>query len=90
MQNPRNIQFTRLFKVDGYLKEFNFRKFSFSRKDRVSIDTNDERGNRFMFFMEKEDKTWKILPQELPKWVPEQEHNFDEAIQEEVSGVIEG
>ena len=43
-----------------------------------------------MFFMEKEDKTWKILPQELPKWVPEQEHNFDEAIQEEVSGVIEG
>ncbi len=86
MYTIKNIQFTRLFKVDGYLKEFNFRKFNASRQEKVSVDTIDERGNRIMFFMEKTDEHWKIQPQELPKWIPEQENNLDEAIKGELMG----
>ncbi len=86
MHAIKNIQFTRLFKVDGYLKEFNFRKSNPSLQGKLSVDTIDERGNRIMFHMEKEDAGWRIVPQELPKWIPEQENNFDIAIQEELPG----
>jgi hypothetical protein len=82
----KNIQFTRLIKVQGYLKEFNFRKSNPSLQGKLSVDTIDERGNRIMFFMEKADIGWHIVPQELPKWIPELETNFNEAIQEELPG----
>ena len=55
----KNLQFTRLYKVDGYLKEFNFRKSNPSPDGRCSVDTIDARGNRIMFFMEKTDKVEK-------------------------------
>lgn len=82
----KNIQFTRLFKVNGYLKEFNFRKSNPTLQGKISIDTIDERGNRIMFQMEKGEAGWQLLPQELPEWVVAQEANFDAAIQEEVKG----
>jgi hypothetical protein len=82
----KNIQFTRLFKVGGYLKEFNFRKSNPNIKGKFSVDTIDERGSRIMFFMEKTDSGWRILPQELPKWILDQENSFDMAIQEEFPG----
>ena len=84
MYTIKNIQFTRLFKVEGYLKEFNFRKFNTSKQEKVSVDTIDERGNRIMFFMEKTEGDWKIQPQELPKWIPEQEKNLNDVIQSEL------
>jgi hypothetical protein len=82
----KNIQFTRLFKVQGYLKEFNFRKSNPTLQGKLSVDTIDERGNRIMFFMERTDTGWEILPQELPKWIGEQEPNLAAAIQEELPG----
>ena len=82
----KNIQFTRLYKVNGYLKEFNFRKSNASLEGTVSVDTIDERGNRIMFFMEKKDAGWRILPQELPAWIMEQEPNLDEALKGELGG----
>jgi hypothetical protein len=82
----KNIQFTRLYKVNGYLKEFNFRKSNASLEGTVSVDTIDERGNRIMFFMEKKDSGWSILPQELPNWISEQEPNLDEALKAEIGG----
>ncbi len=82
----KNIQFTRLFKVDGYLKEFNFRKSNPSLQGKLSVDTIDERGNRIMFQMEKGESGWHIIPQELPKWIAEQEENMNLAIQEELPG----
>ena len=82
MHTIKNLQFTKLYKVDGYLKEFNFRKSNATTQGRFSVDTVDARGNRIMFFMEKDESTdWKILQQdELPAWVLEQETNFQEAI----------
>jgi len=86
MYTIKNIQFTKLFKVEGYLKEFNFRKFNSSTEEKVSVDTVDERGNRIMFFMEKIETGWKILPQELPKWIHEQETNLNGALDGELTG----
>ncbi len=86
MHAIKNIQFTRLFKVDGYLKEFNFRKSNPTLQGKLSVDTIDERGNRIMFSMLKEDAGWRIVKQELPKWIPEQEENLNQAIQEELPG----
>ena len=82
----KNIQFTRLYKVKGYLKEFNFRKSNASLEGTVSVDTIDERGNRIMFFMEKKDSGWSILPQELPNWISEQEPNLNDALKAEIGG----
>lgn len=82
MYTVKNLQFTKLYKVDGYLKEFNFRKSNATPQGRFSVDTVDARGNRIMFFMEKGDNTdWKITQQEeLPAWILEQETNLQEAI----------
>ena len=86
MYTIKNLQFTKLYKVDGYLKEFNFRKSNATPQGRFSVDTVDARGNRIMFFMEKDDTNWKILEQaELPGWVLEQEPNLQEAIATEFS-----
>ena len=82
MYTVKNLQFTKLYKVDGYLKEFNSRKSNATPQGRFSVDTVDTRGNRIMFFMEKgESADWKIIGQEeLPAWVLEQEPNLQEAI----------
>jgi hypothetical protein len=82
----KNIQFTRLFKVGGYLKEFNFRKSNATQKGKASIDTIDERGNRIMFFIEKSDTGWKILPQELPQWIMDLEEELSSIMLEELPG----
>ena len=83
MQTIRNIQFTRLLKVDGYLKEFNFRKSNAGAQPKYTVDTIDEKGNRIMIYMEKKDANWKILQTEnIPKWILANENSFDEAILE--------
>jgi hypothetical protein len=81
----KNMQFTRLYKVNGYLKEFNFRKSNSSNEGKVSVDTIDDRGNRIIFFMEKDNTGWKLVTTDLPSWVLEQETNLNEAILEGLS-----
>ncbi|RYY46877.1 MAG: hypothetical protein EOO06_13550 [Chitinophagaceae bacterium] len=84
MNTVKNLQFTKLYKVDGYLKEFNFRKSNATPQGRFSVDSVDARGNRIMFFMEKDESgTWKInLEEELPNWILDQEPNLQQAIVE--------
>jgi hypothetical protein len=81
----KNMQFTRLYKVNGYLKEFNFRKSNSSNEGKVSVDTIDDRGNRIIFFMEKDDTGWKLVASDFPSWVLEQETSLNEAILEGLS-----
>jgi hypothetical protein len=82
----KNMQFTRLYKINGYLKEFNFRKSNSSNEGKVSVDTIDDRGNRIIFFLEKADTAWKLVTPEVPSWVVEQETSLHEAIIEGLSG----
>lgn len=79
----KNIQFTKLIKVDGKLKEFNFRKPNGKQEGLFTVDVIDDRGNRIIFNMEKKDQHWKIITQEIPSWVLESENNFHDLIEEE-------
>ena len=79
----KNIQFTKLIKVDGKLKEFNFRKPNGKQEGLFTVDVIDERGNRIIFNMEKIDQHWKIISREIPSWVLDSENNFHELIEEQ-------
>ncbi len=76
----KNIQFTKLIKVNGQLKEFNFRKANPNSEGIFSVDVSDDRGNRIMLQMQKDDGTWKIITPGIPKWVQEKEIEFNETI----------
>ena len=81
----KNIQFTKLVKADGQLREFNFRKISGSKEGLFSVDVSDDRGNRKMFKMAKTDNQWKIVADEaLPEWIYKNEAIFNELIEEEL------
>jgi hypothetical protein len=81
----RNIQFTELLKADGCLREFNFRRSSADGKIVFNVDVTDARNNRIYFQMQKKDADWKIQEQELPAWVINNETNFGELIEKELS-----
>ncbi|HVZ55975.1 MAG TPA: hypothetical protein VG870_04900 [Chitinophagaceae bacterium] len=82
IQFIRNVQFTRLLKVNGRLREFNFRKLGGINEGLFTVDVVDDRGNRIMFRMQKEDGTWRIVPQPLPAWITQSEVKFHELIEE--------
>ena len=79
----KNIQFTKLIKVNGRLKEFNFRKPNGKQEGLFTIDVIDENAKRIIFSMEKSDTAWKITNTLLPAWVIENETVFNEIIEEE-------
>ncbi len=81
----RNIQFTKLIKVDGRLREFNFRKPNGKAEGLFTVDTIDDRANRIVFNMEKTGDHWTVITPGLPVWVSNLENNFDSIIDEELS-----
>ena len=80
----KNIQFTKTIKADNRLREFNFRKLGGIQEGVFTIDVVDDRGNRIMFKMQKDDKGWKIANQALPDWIIKSEKTFHELIEEEL------
>jgi len=84
IQFNRNIQFTRLLRADGRLREFNFRKTNGLQGEMFTVDVSDDRGNRIMFRMQKQDGSWKIQEQALPEWIREREADLHELIEEEL------
>jgi len=86
LQFFKNIQFTKLIKAEGRLREFNFRNhLSALQKDICSINVTDDRGNRIIFEMQKQDTGWKIAQTQLPVWILENENNFQKLIEEELN-----
>jgi len=84
IQFNRNIQFSKLVKADGRLKEFNFRRINGLDESLFTVDVSDDRGYRIMFRMKKEGDNWKILEDQLPNWIRENERVFHELIEEEL------
>jgi len=80
----KNVQFTRLIKADGRMREFNFRKPNGREEALCTVDVSDDRGQRIIFNMQKEKDNWKIVQQQLPQWIFEHEHKLDEFIEEEL------
>ncbi len=83
----KNIQFTRLIKCDGQLKEFNFRKPNGKQEGPFTVDVIDAKGNRIIFNMEKLDILWVITSKQLPSWITESESAFHDIIEEEFKSV---
>jgi hypothetical protein len=84
LQFFKNVQFTKLIKAEGRLREFNFRKYGETfHKTFFSINTTDDRGNRIVFDMCKQEDDWKIAQTQLPVWILENENNFKQVIESE-------
>ena len=82
----KNIQFTRLAKATGRVREFNFRKIAGAPEETFHVDVSDDRGNRIIFKMLKDDSgAWKIANAGLPEWIQESEKQLNELIQEELA-----
>lgn len=85
IQFHRNIQFTKLIKAEGRLREFNFRKVNGLHEELFTVDVSDDRGNRIMFKMSKEGNEWIITAdQPIPEWVKSNSSRYHEAIEEEL------
>ena len=87
MEHPygRNIQFTRLIKTEGRIREFNFRRAGYHEDIYFSVDVYDDRGNRIIFTMRKENGAWKLEQplRPLPAWITKIELQLNETIEEE-------
>jgi hypothetical protein len=81
----RNIQFTKLLKAEGRLREFNFRKLTGLNEGLMTVDVSDDRGNRIMFTMQKNGNAWFFYSDPLlPDWVRDSEQNLSEMIENEL------
>ncbi|HEX6846801.1 MAG TPA: hypothetical protein VF144_07475 [Chitinophagaceae bacterium] len=85
IQFVKNIQFSKLIKAEGRLREFNFRKTGTGPEEKCSVDTVDDRGNRIIFSMFKEGGAWKLSSTLLPKWICQYEVQLNDAIEEEIN-----
>lgn len=79
------IHFTRLINAAGRLREFNFRQFNKDNPENsgFSVDVVDDRGERIMFHMSRQENTWRIPGGKLPSWIISKEQALGEAIEEE-------
>lgn len=80
----RLIQFTRLVKVDGRLREFNFKKVKSPDEEVFNVNVCTERGDRIIFNMQKKESNWRIIPDKVPKWISQNETILNQAIEEEL------
>ena len=80
----KNIQFSKLIKANGKLKEFNFLKINVQQESVFTVDVVDERDSRVFFNIKKVDNSWRIIELPLPKWILENESTISEIIEEEI------
>lgn len=64
-----NRHFTKLVKAHGRQREFNFRQLPGAGDVLYHVDVSDERGNRYMFKMQKTGDGWMIQDRGLPQWL---------------------
>ncbi|HEU4469878.1 MAG TPA: hypothetical protein VFR58_02240 [Flavisolibacter sp.] len=81
----RNIHFTKLVKTTDRLREFNFRLLPGNSNSLFHVDVPDDRGNRIIFKMHKQDNNqWRIVEQHLPNWISDHEKRLNDLIEEEI------
>ena len=80
----KNIQFSKLIKANGKLKEFNFLKINVQQESVFTVDVVDERDSRVFFNIKKIDNCWRLIELPLPKWILENESSISEIIEEEL------
>jgi hypothetical protein len=78
------VQFTRLVKINGRLREFNFRKLKSPDEDLFSVNVVNDRGDRILFNMKKEGGTWKVIGERLPDWISSGEAELGQSVEDEL------
>jgi hypothetical protein len=84
MQFVRMVQFTRLVKINGRLREFNFRKLKSPNEEIFSVNVVNDRGDRILFNMKKEGSSWKVVGERLPDWITSGETELGQSIEDEL------
>lgn len=75
--------FSKVIKAGERQREFNFRKLPGNNELRYHIDVSDDKGNRIIFTMHKNDEGyWKADVPALPVWILSSENVLGEAIEE--------
>ena len=69
MNFRKQIQFSRLIKAGGRLKEFNFLKIFGVKIPTYCVDVGDEQGIRYIFSLFNDGKSWRLSGEGLPEWV---------------------
>ena len=87
LQVSKNVQFTRLLKADGRLREFNFRKLGGLQKGMFSVDKVDARSNRLNLKKKKDDATWKIVEKDVAGWITDSSAHLHEKIEEMMNSI---
>jgi hypothetical protein len=81
----KNIHFTKLIKTGDRLREFNFRMLPGTSNNLFHVDVPDDRGNRIMFKMQKQESNqWRLVDQSLPGWITDNEQRLNDQIEEEL------
>ena len=81
----RNIHFTKLVRTADRLREFNFRMLPGTSNSSVHVDVPDDRGNRIVFKMNRQDgNQWRIDQSNVPAWVIDSEKKLNDLIEEEL------
>ena len=83
LQFAKNVHFTKLVKIADRLREFNFRRVPDATEHLFHVDVSDDRGNRIVFRLRKQDNHWQITEQSLPQWVYSTEKVLNDVISEE-------
>jgi hypothetical protein len=52
------------------------------------VDVTDDRSNRILFQMQKNNESWKIQPQLLPDWILKNENKLHEVIEDELRFIL--
>ena len=81
----KNISFTKLVKTSDRVREFNFRMIPNTSNSLFHVDVPDDRGNRIIFKMHKQDnQQWHVVEPNLPSWILDNEKKLNDLIEEEL------
>lgn len=87
LEVSKNVQFTRLLKADGRLREFNFRKLGGLHNGMFGVDVVNDRGDRIIFKLVKENADWKIFDRDVPAWVTAAAAELHEILEETLNRI---
>ena len=66
----RNVQFTKLIKACGHLREFNFRKSHGKAGTVFNVDVPDDKVSRYyLVFNQDGNQEWDLENNNLPSWL---------------------
>lgn len=84
LEFSRMVQFTLLVKAGDRVREFNFRKLKNPGPEQLTVNVCDERGERILFDMQKQEGNWRIAAEGLPQWITQSEDQLRDAVEREL------